>query len=244
MTPPESILIVDDHPMMRDAVLAMLQDIAPYAQPIQAGSLAQALDELARRHVDLVVLDLSLEDTVGFSGLEAVRARFPEIPVVVHSGNNDSRTVLRAIDVGACGFIPKTFGSDDFRQAFRSILSGNVYVPPIVFGEAPAAGRGLLVPARSVEALDLSPRQVEILGLLITGLSNKLICRRLGIAEGTVKVHVSAILSKLGARNRTEVLLMVSQIGWPQIAQRYGRSGRPAIDPAPRTAPPGAAAAA
>lgn len=244
MTPPESILIVDDHPLMRDAVLAMLQDIAPHAQSIQAGSLGQALDELARKPVDLVVLDLGLEDTVGFGGVESIRRRFPEIPVVVHSGSNDSRTVLRAIDAGACGFIPKTFGSDEFRQAFRIILSGNVYVPPIVFGDVPAAGHGLPAPARSVEALDLSPRQVEILGLMLTGLSNKLICRRLGIAEGTVKVHVSAILSKLGAHNRTEVLLMVSQIGWPRIAQRYGRSGRPTIDPVARTAPPGSAATA
>jgi DNA-binding NarL/FixJ family response regulator len=243
MRPPESILIVDDHPLMRDAVVAMLTDIAPDARAVQAGSLAEALAELARRPVDLVVLDLGLEDTVGFGGVESIRRRFPVIPVVVHSGSNDSRTVLRAIDAGACGFIPKTFGSDEFRQAFRIILSGNVYVPPIVFGEAPAAGRGLPAPVRSIEALDLSPRQVEILGLLITGLSNKLICRRLGIAEGTVKVHVSAILAKLGAHNRTEVLLMVSQIGWPQITQRYGRSGQPAIDPVPRAAPPAAEAA-
>jgi DNA-binding NarL/FixJ family response regulator len=126
--------------------------------------------------------------------------------------------------------------------AFTAILQGNIYIPPIEYGDVPRhEPPSMRLPATlPLEALALSPRQVDTLGLLITGVPNKTIARRLGIAEGTVKSHVSAVLGRLGARNRTEALLVVNQIGWGRITERYGHprhvSSRGSDDAADRPA--------
>jgi DNA-binding NarL/FixJ family response regulator len=139
----------------------------------------------------------------------------------VCSGRVDDRTVHKALELGACGFIPKSFGRQNIVEALRKILSGNVYVPDLG-GESIRRAKpppSLTFAAESVEALELSPRQLDVLRLLVRGYPNKLICRQLDLAEGTVKVHVSAVLAKLGARSRAEAIIAVSHLdlGMPSI---------------------------
>jgi len=209
-----AVLVVDDHPLMQTAIAATLSELDSEIQVQPAGSLSEALRHLSQQRFDLVVLDLALPDTVGFEGLKRLRSRHPEVRVVVCSGSIDYRTVYQALDHGAGGFIPKSFRQQSIAEAFSKILSGNVYLPNI---EGQPIRRAMPSPAlpfaaESVEALELSPRQLDVLRLLVRGYPNKLICRQLDLAEGTVKVHVSAVLAKLGARSRAEAIIAVSHL--------------------------------
>jgi DNA-binding NarL/FixJ family response regulator len=230
-----AVLVVDDHPLMQSAIAATLGELdsAIHVQP--AGSLGEALKQLSQEQFDLVVLDLALPDSVGFEGLRRLRSRHPEVSVVVCSGRIDYRTVYQALDLGASGFIPKSFGRYSIVEALRKVLSGRVYLPDV---EGEPIRRAMPAPslpfaAESVEALELSPRQLDVLRLLVRGYPNKLICRQLDLAEGTVKVHVSAVLAKLGARSRAEAIIAVSHLdlGMPTI--RVSDNSRRSVTVAP-----------
>jgi DNA-binding NarL/FixJ family response regulator len=137
------------------------------------------------------------------------------VPVVVLSATEDRDTVLRAINDGAMGFIPKTSRTEVLIAALRLVFSGGVYLPPSVFA---AAAHGVAEPrpaasVRSPREAGLTERQAQVLALLVQGKSNKLICRALDLAEGTVKIHVTAILRALNVSNRTEALVAVSRMG-------------------------------
>jgi DNA-binding NarL/FixJ family response regulator len=216
-----AVLVVDDHPLMQTAIADTLFELVSSIHVQPAGSLGEALKQLSQAKFDLVVLDLALPDTVGFEGLKRLQRRHPEVRVVVCSGRFDYRTVYQALDLGASGFIPKSFGQYSIVEALRKVLSGNVYLPDM---EGESIRRAMPAPslpfaAESVEALELSPRQLDVLRLLVRGYPNKLICRQLELAEGTVKVHVSAVLAKLGARSRAEAIIAVSHLdlGTPSI---------------------------
>ncbi len=174
-----AVLVVDDHPLMQTAIAATLSERDSKIQVQPAGSLDEALMQLSQEQFDLVVLDLALPDTVGFEGLKRLRNRHPEVSVVVCSGRIDYRTVYQALDLGASGFIPKSFRRDNIEEAFRKVLSGNVYLPNIDGESIRRAMPSPLLPfaAESVEALELSPRQLDVLRLLVRGYPNKLICR-------------------------------------------------------------------
>jgi DNA-binding NarL/FixJ family response regulator len=223
-----AVLVVDDHPLMQTAIEATLSELDSAIQVQAASSLSEALKLLSQQQFDLVVLDLALPDTVGFEGLKRLRSRHPEVSVVVCSGSIDYRTVYQALDHGAGGFIPKSFRQESIAEAFRKILSGNVYLPNI---EGQPIRRAMPSPALpfaadSVEALELSPRQLDVLRLLVRGYPNKLICRQLDLAEGTVKVHVSAVLAKLGARSRAEAIIAVSHLDLGALSIRVPDEGR------------------
>lgn len=209
------VLIVDDHPLVRGGVIVQLRETwdAPVIE--QADCLAQGLRVLTTSpRIDLVLLDLNLPDTVGTSGIEAIRLRFPRMPVMVMSGEADRGTIDRCLRAGACGFLPKTASSDRLGTAVRAIVGGGIYLPRDTEGGAPrawgmAAGPG----AQELRQLCLTERQTDVLKLIMRGLPNKLIGRQLQLAEGTVKVHVSAVLKALGARNRTQAVLAASRLG-------------------------------
>jgi DNA-binding NarL/FixJ family response regulator len=134
---------------------------------------------------------------------------------VVLSGSENRDDVMRAIDGGAMGFIPKTQPSRVVINALRLVLAGGVYLPveilaaPASTATAPSSSAAVSSPAN----LGLTERQGEVLALLIQGKPNKIICRELGLAEGTVKIHVTAILKALGVANRTQAVIAVSRLG-------------------------------
>jgi DNA-binding NarL/FixJ family response regulator len=153
----------------------------------------------------------------GLDALAAFREAVPEIPVVVLSGEDDSQTILAAIDKGAMGFIPKASTPEVLIQALRLVLAHSVYLPPEVL-EAPEA---VPLPLRATPEtgpgdatlLGITPRQLEVLRWVIQGKTNKAIARELDISDGTVKQHLSDVLRSLGAKTRTEAVYAAAKLG-------------------------------
>ena len=214
------LIIADDHPLfrgaMREAVSGLL---AAQVEVAEAGSF----DEVAKlldggSETDLILLDLSMPDVRGFSGLMYLRAQYPSVPVVVVSANDDPAVIRRCMDFGASGFIPKTLSIEQMRGAVMSVLRGEVWTPPDVDLSAgvDAESSGLLQ-----RLATLTPQQVRVLMMLSEGLLNKQIAYELSVSEATVKAHVSAILQKLGVESRTQAVIMAGKIEvgqWPQAA--------------------------
>jgi len=164
-----------------------------------------------------VLLDLTLPGKHGFELLCELRHDFAHLPVVVLSATEDRDTVMRAINDGAMGFIPKTSKTEVLIAALRLVFSGGVYLPPSAFSmhSGPMVTESRLpAPAtRSPRDVGLTERQAQVLALLVQGKSNKLICRDLRLSEGTVKVHVSAILKALNVRSRAQAIAELSRRG-------------------------------
>jgi DNA-binding NarL/FixJ family response regulator len=211
-------LVVDDHALIREAMRGVLKELCGDGTVLEAASAGQASD-LVRQHPDLalILLDLKLPDRDGIEMLGELREQYPAVSVVMLSAFNDRDNVLRALDNGALGFIPKTDSREVLLGALRLILAGGTYIPPEVLTRASAAAAPDKPEAQkrpSPAELGLTERQVEVLALMMQGKSNKLICRALDLAEPTVKNHVSAILKALDVTNRTEAVLAVAALGW------------------------------
>lgn len=224
----QRFLVVDDHPLMRDAIRTTLAQLSPDSRVDGASSLNEAMSLLGEEPgVDLTLLDLCLPDSQGLDGLKTLRASRPECPVVVLSADMDGETILRCIDLGACGYIPKTLHADAVMNALRLVAAGDIYIPHQALasarGEAALAAGGHPPSAHALRTgqnkvtdprdLGLTDRQIDVLRLILKGFSNKLICRQLKLAEGTIKVHVSAVLRALGVRNRTQAIIAASAMG-------------------------------
>lgn len=217
------ILIVDDHPLIREALRHVLTALDAKFDLIEAENGAAALAAVdGNPDLDLVLLDLALPDVDGFDALAQLRERHPGVPIVVLSASDQFDTVTRAIDAGAMGFIPKTSSNQLLLDALRQVLSGRVYLPADVLHRHQGTPEQTLQLAaaarRNGEALEprdigLTARQAEVLALLVEGQPNKLICRGLELAEGTVKIHVTAILKALNVANRTQAVIAVGKLG-------------------------------
>jgi DNA-binding NarL/FixJ family response regulator len=217
------ILVVDDHVLIREALRGMLRELKGEATTIlDASAAADALRQIEREgDFDLVLLDLNLPDRDGLDVLRDIAARWPTLPVVVLSAFQDRERVARALGLGAVGFIPKSARREVMCSAFNLVFAGGVYVPPEILERraAPdAAATAGDVAVAAWDALGLTERQSQVLALMMQGRSNKSICRTLGLAETTVKIHVSAILRALKVSNRTEAVLAVRALAdaWQQ----------------------------
>jgi DNA-binding NarL/FixJ family response regulator len=215
------ILAIDDHVLIRESLRGVLSELEPEAVVLEATNAHETI-RLVSEHPDLglVLLDLGLPDRDGFEVLAEIRLRHPTIPVVVLSGHHDRANVVRALDLGALGFIPKTAQRGVLLSAISLVLSGGIYVPPEILGRQekspePETGQAAArKPATSPRDLGLTDRQVEVLALMMQGKSNKAIGRALDLAEPTVRNHVTAVLKALDVSNRTEAVIAVMALGW------------------------------
>jgi len=214
------ILLIDDHPLFREGVALLLQPLVEGLQTWEAGSCEAAFELLAQRGaVDLVLIDLGLPGLSGLEGLQRLRQEHPEVPVVVMSSADDKDTVLAALDAGAMGFIPKSSTSQIMLGALRLILAKGIYLPPSVFLAARAvpapavAAAGAAVPGRRPVELGMTPRQADVLHLLLQGKPAKLIGRQLNLSLSTVKAHTSAVLRALNVTTRTQAVLAAGRLG-------------------------------
>jgi DNA-binding NarL/FixJ family response regulator len=213
------ILVVDDHVLIRQAMHGMLKKLRRDATVLEAPSSEKTMRIIAEHpDVSLILLDLSLPDRNGFSVLAELREQFPSIAVVVVSAVHDPGNVRKALDLGALGYIPKSAQGDVILGALRLVISGGVYIPPeILTRSSPPLAAEKYQFGRISESSDymgLTDRQLEVLGLLMQGTSNKTICRILELAEPTVKNHVTAILKTLNVTNRTEAVVAATNLGW------------------------------
>jgi len=200
------ILVVDDHPLMTDVLRTVLGTLDQVAEIKSANDLDAAFAIAASGEFDMVMLDLGMPGCTGVEAVERFRARFPALPVVVVSGVSDPKVINAALDRGAMGFIPKSAPGEVLLQAVRLVISGAIYVPVEALNAPP-------LPLHAAAGLNLSPRQREVLDLLLKGLSNKLIARKLDISENTTKIHVSAVLRALGVASRTQALIAAHRLG-------------------------------
>jgi DNA-binding NarL/FixJ family response regulator len=204
------ILVINDPPLIQEALRHVLTELDAALDLVQAEDASDAHAALAAApDTELIVLDLTLPRSDGFELLSELRRDWPGIPLLVLSATHDRATVERALDLGAMGFIPKTANTRVLIDALRLVLSGGVFVPPDCPGTGSARPRGV---ARA-EDLGLTVRQSDVLRLLVQGKPNKLICRDLSLSEGTVKVHVSAILRALNVHTRTQVVIELARRG-------------------------------
>ena len=215
------VLVVDDHPLVRDALRTCLRGLETGVEVLEARDSAEAMEQTDRNpDLDIVLLDLNLPDAHGLSALAALRARHPEVPVVVLSANENRATVLEALDRGAMGYISKTSATEVMLGAVRLVLAGGVYLHTSVLEQSPSKTATTPPERPEVNAsagvpadIGLTERQAQILMLLVQGKPNKLISRELGLSESTVKVHISAILKALHVSNRTQAVIAVSRLG-------------------------------
>jgi DNA-binding NarL/FixJ family response regulator len=211
------LVIADDHPLFRDALRQTVSSVAPAAKIEEAGSFDDLTALLEQDgDVDLILLDLTMPGTSGFSGLIYLRAQYPAVPVVVVSASDDGATIRRSLDFGASGFIPKRFGVETLRDAILKVLDGNVWVPQDT--DLSAATDPEMTRLRD-RLLTLTPQQVRVLMMLSEGLLNKQIAYELGVSEATIKAHVSAILQKLGVESRTQAVIAAAKIAGSQWRQ-------------------------
>ncbi|HKA28264.1 MAG TPA: response regulator transcription factor [Candidatus Binatia bacterium] len=210
------ILICDDHELFRAGLRLVLTRLEESTELIDASSAEETFRVAeADPDLDLVLMDLGMPGMDGLSALGVLRDRFPALPVVIVSASERDADVRAAIDRGASGFIPKSSSAPVLLAALRLVLSGGVYVPPLILATpAPApSGAPPATDRRRERAAALTPRQLEVLDLMAKGRTNREICDRLGIAEGTVKAHVATILEALDVANRTEAAAVMRDLG-------------------------------
>jgi DNA-binding NarL/FixJ family response regulator len=208
------ILLVDDHPLLRAGMRFLLRSLDDGLEMDEAGNCTQALELVAGRSYDLVLLDLNMPGLNGLDALAALRAAAPGMPLVVLSGEIDPGVVRAAIEGGAMGFIPKSSTPEVLTQALRLVLAHGVYLPPLVLEAAYAApSSSSLTRTASTVLPGLTPRQMEVLRCVIKGQPNKVIARELELSEGTVKVHLSGVFQALGAHSRTEAVYAAAKLG-------------------------------
>jgi DNA-binding NarL/FixJ family response regulator len=211
-----NILLVDDHVLFREGLKFLLQQLDTKLLLEEAGSCAQALERVAARRYDLILLDLNMPGMNRLDALAALREAVPDVPVVVLSGEGDPAVVRAAIERGAMGFIPKSATPEVLIQALRLVLAHGVYLPVEMLNVAnmPNAVPTAAFAAGSVGVLPgLTPRQMDVLRCVIQGKPNKIIARELDVSEATIKVHVSAVLRALDTRNRTEAVYAAAKMG-------------------------------
>ena len=217
-------LLIDDHPLILSALETVIQDLHADVSLVTAETAQAAREALAAHSpFDLVLLDLQLGDADGFDLLEEVRKGFPSLSVVVISASDRSADIMRSIEMGAMGFVPKRASNAQLLAALNLVMSGGIYVPPMGMrtsgGSQYAPGRASASDANesgraapTLESFGLTPRQLQVLALLLRGQSNKLIARELNLSVETIKDHVAAVLRALGVHSRTQAVLVVSRM--------------------------------
>jgi len=203
------ILVIDDHPLILDALTQLLPQLGAGIEVRGASDAAAATGILDNEpDVALVLLDLALPGTRGLDLLADLMLDYPGVPIVVLSATHDMATVNAALGAGARGFVPKTANPAILLDAIRQVCDGGAYRTDNVT-QAPE-GDGVHI---HPDELGLTARQADVLKLLVQGKPNKLICRDLKLSEGTVKVHISAILRALNVSSRTQAVASLARRG-------------------------------
>ncbi len=209
------LIVVEDHALVREGLVQTLRQIEEGVEifPVADCVEANALLEQEGQQFDLMVLDLGLPGLDGLSCLRTFRQQYAAMPVVILSAYDDANTVSKAMKFGAAAFVPKTCSSDRLLSVLREVLAGGVVAPDDPPG-ASDVSRHKPVGAQSKPAdFGLSKRQAEVLGLMVRGKSNRDIAALLGLTEGTVKIHLTAIFKVLGVASRTQAMVVVARRG-------------------------------
>lgn len=210
------ILLVDDHALFRDGMHYVLRQLDAQVDIVDSGNFMDALNAAeANPDLDLALLDLHMPGSNGVTSVKLFRARYPGVPVVVVSGSEHRHDIENVISSGARGFISKASTSKIMVQALRIVLDGGIYLPPQLLqpadtGVEPGTGDGR---SWRTNEFGLTLRQMEVLQQLARGLTNKDIAQAIGLAEGTIKIHVAAIFSALRVNTRRDAVRAAQRLG-------------------------------
>lgn len=205
------VLVVEDHALVREGLLATLKNLGEDTETFGATDANEATAILEENDIDILVLDLMLPGTKGQTFLPVLRRRFPTVPVVVLSALDDTENVSRVMRGGASGFVSKSGNSAELLEALRAVLGGEIYLPQKL---ADAVARSESAQGESkplAQRFGLTTAQARVLDLLAEGRSNRQIAELLGVTEGTVKIHVSAVIKTLQVNNRSEAALLATR---------------------------------
>lgn len=210
--------VIEDHALVREGLMQALQALANGSAAVEvrgAGSADEALlalgDESYVGDLDLILLDLMLPGTGGLALLGALRRRYRDVPVLVLSALDDEETVRRALRSGAAGFVSKASATETLLGAVREVLAGGRYVPPLI--DDVLSPRSARQPRDIRQRFGLTAGQMRVLELLVEGKTNREIGEVIGVTEGTVKIHVSAIFRALQVSNRSQAMLAAGRHG-------------------------------
>jgi DNA-binding NarL/FixJ family response regulator len=209
------VLVVDDHPLFRQGVVATLARETGFQVVGEAETVAEALALVRHTMPDVVLLDVALPDGSGVEAIGPILSACPGAKVAMLTSADDSDTVLDALRAGAAGYLVKGAAGAELIAALRSICRGEGYTSPRVASRLLAE----VAHPRSAPDEDLTPRERTVFELLGQGLTNREIAQHLYLSEKTVKRHVTVVMQKLGVRNRVEAALLASR------ARRPGRPG-------------------
>ena len=209
-----SALISDDDEFFRAALSEILIARLGFSEAIETGSFDEAVECLdgqsGKKAVGLAMFDLSMPGISNPSNLRSVREMFPDVTVIVVSASDRRGDILSSLEAGVHGYVPKALGIGELERAVRRVLEGDIYVPSLLADVNGAPGdtrkggnETTAIPGGGGQLPELTPRQKDVLGLIVGGKSNKEIARALGLGEGTVKVHMAALFRNLGVTNRT-----------------------------------------
>jgi len=217
-----TLLIADDHPLFRAALHRAATDAVDDLRIAEVEDFDGVMEAIERRDIDLLLLDLHMPGNHGLAGLASIRARQPGLAIVIVSANEELSVVRRAFDLGAAGYLPKSSGIADLREALQTVLDGEHWMPQ---GLRAAVAQ---VPHRPGDALlaerlaSLSAQQYKVLDLVAQGLLNKQIADRMGISLRTVKAHMTRIMDRLGVRNRTQAVRVLHEFGISEPTRGIG----------------------
>ncbi|MBB1270372.1 response regulator transcription factor [Shewanella sp. SR44-3] len=206
-----TMVIADDHPLFRNALRQALGQSFNTVDWHEADS-ASALESILEKHAeqcDLILLDLQMPGSHGYSTLIHLRSHYPHIPVIVISAHEDANTISRAIHYGSSGFIPKSASLDTLSQALNSVLQGDIWLPDGFVAKEIEQDENAQI---ANKLSDLTPQQYKVLNMFAEGLLNKQIAYDFGVSEATIKAHATAIFRKLGVRNRTQAVIALKEL--------------------------------
>ncbi len=216
------ILIADDHELFLKGLEIILTDFNPSAELVKAKNYTEMINIISKdREFDLILTDLAMPGGIWLEALKEIHEKLPETPIIILSAVFEKEIVQKTLDLGASGYIPKTSSNAVILSAVNLVLSGGVYIPAELLKETPVNTFGDLKKIEIIpENIDLkekikilSPRQLDVLKLVAEGKSNKQIAYELGLTEGTVKLHITAILKILNVYNRTGAVAQATNLG-------------------------------
>lgn len=201
------ILIVDDHILFREGLCYVLNRLENEVTILEANDYDDAFKLLSNNEdISLVLLDLFMPGKNGFAVLETARQQYPLLPIIVLSASKNKGDMQRAMAMGAMGYIAKDSTSELMLNVIKLVLSGGLYIPPEMLTQQQGE-------PKVKNPNELTPRQKQVMAMIAQGLSNKVIAADLGVAEATIKMHVTSIMKSLGVSNRTQAVIVVKELG-------------------------------
>lgn len=205
------ILITDEHPLYRDRLALDLEQQFPDTIIIQASNFSQAVKIIYEESgIDFILLDLDMSDVKWEEGIKFLKQKAPDVKIIALSACEDVRKIMKILDLGIKGYIPKRADTKAAKEALKNILNGGTYFPTALNKNNSEVSE---IPRYKVKIKNLTNRQSQVLDLIAEGKSNKQIAYEMGVSEATVKLHINALLRSLNVNNRTQAVITAQKMG-------------------------------